>query len=528
MLEANHPQPAWIEDAGPRGEIYDWRWMLRALLRRPLPVLLVPALCVLLAGVYVVLRPANYTASTTLNITNLRLSSSGQDTFFAEAQFEPTFLETQIQIVASEPVARAVIDKVDLAAQTGGDVERALKAFRNSLSLQRVGQSNLVAIAYTARDPQQAAAMANEVAAAYIAKLHADREDAVKSASSWLRERLREVGPKAQIVSAATPPLDKSDMRGIVIIAAAGAAGAVAGIVLALILAFLDRRIREPEQALAATGAECLGIVPLLKPEARAKSATGPAGAGQFDFGNAATILSQVDAQPFSPIWQALRHVGVATEAPATSSRLRTIAVTSALAGEGKTTIAANFALMAASGGKRVLLVDAQPYDPALSRALAPSSRKGLGTLLAEGDADLPSHVLEDPRSGVHFLPFGKPGDQAGSAQRLWSRSMDRLFNQAAAYDLVVFDMPPLLAMGDLRAAAGHVDGFLLVVEWGKVSTDELHAALALAAPVRDRLVGTILNKAAAGAAQRLLSPEASILARQSLFATQAGQSRSS
>jgi Mrp family chromosome partitioning ATPase/capsular polysaccharide biosynthesis protein len=528
MLEKNHPQQAWTEHSGPRGETYDWRWMLRALLRRPLPVLLAPALCVALAAIYVVLRPANYTATTTLNITNLRLSSNGQDTFFAEAQFEPTFLETQIQIVASEPVARAVIDKLNLAEQNGGDVERALKAFRNSLSLQRVGQSNLVAIAYTARDPQQAATIANEVAAAYIAKLHANREDAVKSASSWLRDRLREVGPKAQVVSAATPPIDKSDSRGILIIAAAGVAGAAAGMVLALILAFLDRRIQEPEQALTATGAECLGVVPQLSPKASAKVAMGAIGAGQFDFGNAAAILSQVDAQPFSPIWQALRHVGVASEAPATSSRMRRLAVTSALAGEGKTTIAANFALMAAGGGKRVLLVDAQPYDPALSRALAPSSKKGLGTLLAGGDGDLASHVLEDPRSGVHFLPFGKPDGQAGSAQRLWSQSMDRLFDQATGYDLVIFDMPPLLATGDLRAAAAHVDGFLLVVEWNKVSTDELRAALALAAPVRDRLVGTILNKATPGAAQRLLSPEASILARQSLFATEAGQNRPS
>lgn len=522
MLEANHLQhPLTEESVRAPGETYDWRWMLRALLQRPLPIVIVPALCILAAVAYVMLRPANYTAVTTLNVTDLRLASSGQDTFFAEAQFEPSFLETQIQIVASEPVARAVIDKVKLA--DGGDVERALKRFRSSLSVQRVGQSNLVAIAYTARDPQLAATVANEVATAYIAKLHADRELAVQSASSWLRDRLREVGPKAQVVSAATPPIDKSDMRGILIIAAAAVAGAVAGALISLVLAFLDRRIRTPEQALAAAGAECLGIVPLLEAAARGTGAS-PTGSGRFDFATASSILSEVAARPFSPTWQALRNVGVAIDAP--TSRLRRLAVTSALPGEGKTTISANLALMAAAGGKRVLLVDAQPYDPALSHALAPSARIGLGTLLADADANLAAHVLEDPRSGVHLLPFGKPGDAAASAQLLWTPAMDRLFHQATGYDLVVFDMPPLLASGDLRAAATHVDAFLLVAEWGKVSTDELGAALALAAPVRDRLIGTVLNKAAMGRKHRLLSPEATILARQSAFATAAGKDR--
>ncbi|MGO4831595.1 hypothetical protein AB4144_04750, partial [Rhizobiaceae sp. 2RAB30] len=70
------------------------------------------------------------------------------------------------------------------------------------------------------------------------------------------------------------------------------------------------------------------------------------------------------------------------------------------------------------------------------------------------------------------------------------------------------------------------VDAVLLVAEWGKVSTDELDAALALAAPVRERLIGTVLNKAAMSRKYRLLSPEAAILARQSAFAAAAGKDR--
>ncbi len=515
MLEVNRRMP---QSDGPFDStiVYDWKWMLKALLRRPLLVFFIPAICAALAVAYVMVRPSHYTASTTLNITNLRLSSSGQDTFYAESLFDPTFLETQIQIIASEPIARSVIETAKLAEATQGDAQTALKIFRASIGVQRVGQSNLVQIAYTHVNSEQAASVANAVAVAYVAKLRADREEAVQSASSWLRERLRGVGAQAQVVSVANPPVDKSDMRGLVIIAAAAVAGGVGGIALALVLGFFDRRVRDPEQAMSATGVECLGIVPLLEKTTATKT---PAISGQFSFVGAPSVLSEVERHPFSPLWQALRHAGVVAASSGSAVRTRRIAVTSTFAGEGKTTIAANLALMAASNGKRVLLIDAQPYDSALSRMLAPGATRGIADLLADTAPELRSHVVVDTRSGVHLLPFGTPRSRESGAQLLWSYRMEKLFDQANDYDLIVFDMPPLVAIGDIRAAAPCVDDFLLVVEWGKVPVDEMRAALDLVAPVRDRLIGTILNKAMPSALERRFSPEASIIARQSRFA---------
>ena len=254
MPDAIYPMPTAPEQSV--GEpIYDWKWMLRALLRSWRLMLLLPAIGALLATGFVILRPSEYTASTVLNVTNLRLSASGQDTLFSESYFDPSFLVTQVQLVSSDPVILAVIDKLDLAGAMRGNTQRALKQFRSSLGVQQLRQSNLVQVSFTAGNPAHAALVANAVAATYIAKLNTDREQAVQSASSWLRERMRGAGPQAHIVSAALPPLDKSNLRGILIIGGAAAVGGALAMMLALIFAFLDRSIREPDQAQAVAGA---------------------------------------------------------------------------------------------------------------------------------------------------------------------------------------------------------------------------------------------------------------------------------
>lgn len=511
MLEMNRIQPSAAEFVLPPTP-YDWKWMARSLLRGAIPTLLITLVCAILALGYVQFRPSHYTAQTILNITNLRLSSTDQDTFYGEALFDPTFLETQIQIIDSEPVARAVV-----GAQATPDVteQEAIDAFRRALVVERVGQSNLVRIAYTHASALSAADTANAVAKAYIEKLGTDRDRAVQSASSWLRDRLRGVGAQAQIVSEATPPLEKSDTRGILIIAGAVAAGGIVGMMLALAAGFFDRRIRDPRQVAAAVGVECLGVVPSLPFGIPAGAA--PAGAGEFSFAAATSRLREVERGPVSPMWHAIRSAGgVAT---GSSVRTRRVAVTSTLAGEGKSTIAANYALLAAQSGKRVLLVDTQTYDPALSHALAPGAGPGLVEFLVASEPSLGAFTLTDPKAKVDFLPLGNAAGVGESERILWTDRMERLFEQARDYDLIVFDLPPLVATGDLRAAAPYIDNVLLVLQWNAVSQDEVRAALDLAQPIRERLIGAILNKVSLSRRERWLSPELGIVSRQAQLA---------
>lgn len=511
MLETNFRLPQNLNSQAPT-TVYDWKWMLKTLLLHPLPIVLLGVLCAAAAVAYVQLRPSHYTASAVLNITNLRLTSSDQNTFYTEALYDPSFLETQIQIIASEPIARSVIESEGLIQAAQGDEQKALKNFRSRLSVMRVGQSNLAQVSYVDSNPDKAASVANAVANAYIKKLRSDREESVRTASSWLRERLRGVGAQAQIVSEATPPVDKSDPRGILIIGAAGAIGGTTGLLLAFLLGFLDDRIRTPEQARRATGVECIGMIPYLRAR-RAKIKQPKPEAGQFSFAEAPAILSIVEREPHASLWQALRSAGAAT--PRTPTKPQRIGVTSAFEGEGKTTVAANLALVAAGSGRRVLLVDAQIYGSALSKMLAAGAATGVVDLLST-DTSLTSHVLTDPRSGIDFLPYGgNAGSQDSGGPLLWSTHMKKLFDQADEYDLIVFDMPPLVATGDIRAAAQHLDNVLLVVRWKKVPAAKLQAALSLVAPIREKLVGTLLNRTRHSLIDRWFSAEAVVMAKQ-------------
>lgn len=524
MLEASHSLPVRGDRIAMAEEIYDWKWMAKAIFRR-LPLILISAvLCMGVGFAYVFTRTPSYTASTMLNVTSLRLMATGQDTFFAESQQDPTLVETQIQIMGSEPVVRTALERLGLGSGTPQEMQQAVKRLQARLNIQRVGQSNLAEISVTDPDRAEAARIANEIADTYLARLQSEREETVQSSSSWLRQRLRGVGPQATVVSPATPPLYKSGIGGLPILALTAIAGGGIGLFLSLVLGFLDRRIREPEQALAVTGVECVGLVPPMRapktPKPR-KGAAAPAepAPGSFSLDTGPALMSAVERQPFSPLWHALRHASIVSFARRGQTRARMIGITAAISGSGATTMAANFALLAAAGGRRVLLVDAQPYAPDLSRLLAPGAKSGLVPFLGEDTGSLAAHVLSDKARGIDLLPFGATGAAAAAgAQALWSSRMLRLMSEASGYDLVVFDLPPLAASADIASASAYLDGLLLVIQWGSVSSEQVTAALALAEPARDRLVGSILNEATPTAVDRWFSPQSAIMAGQAGF----------
>ncbi|SFL92918.1 cellulose synthase operon protein YhjQ/BcsQ [Methylorubrum salsuginis] len=535
--------------AAQAAEPIDWRWLLNSVLRRRLSIAVLVLLGMAGASAYVATRAGSFTAQTHLHLTNLKLTFSRDDALFAETQLDPTFLETQIQLMRSEKVAFSVVDALQLteaegdkavqslkqrlqallaeylphdlapsqapeAADDGSPRREAMRQLQRGLSVERAGMSNIVTLRYTAPDPVQAARIANAFARAYIDDQTAARIESAQSASIWLRERLRDVGPKTRIVAQALPPTETSNPRGLLLVALAGLIAAGLGVSLALLRQLFDRKVRTPEQVVAASGAACLGFLPHLKVRRRLRLWRSKPPAE----GTVPVIPRHCWASRNlnSSAAAALDHARVAIDGALGRSEARWIGVTGTFPGEGTSTVAANLAHLMAARGERVLLVDCNGADPSLSRILAPKAKLGLTDDLRADEGSvrdvLIEAVLTDPTDGMGFLPLGSACAD-GRHPPLWSGEMSRCLQAASAsYDTIVCDLPALSAAAEVRAASRFLSGFILVVGWGSPSEEHLRIGVDGAGAFRDRLLGAVFNRVGVADLGRTGSPTATFL----------------
>ena len=170
----------------------------------------------------------------------------------------------------------------------------------------------------------------------------------------------------------------------------------------------------------------------------------------------------------------------------------RSIVVTSAIASEGKTTSVANFGVAAAQAGSRVCLVDSDLRRPSLHRLFGLDNSRGLTTALVE---DLPFEKVAQPTRvpGLSLVPSGPL--PPNPAELVGSRRMHELIEGASsAFDLVICDSPPVIAVSDGVALAAQCDGVILIVRVGKVSHEVLRRAAEQIEAVKGKILGVVLN----------------------------------
>jgi capsular exopolysaccharide synthesis family protein len=211
------------------------------------------------------------------------------------------------------------------------------------------------------------------------------------------------------------------------------------------------------------------------------------------------------EVAPFSATAEALRYVKVAIDLKAINATGgKVIGIVSALPGEGKTTVAATFAAFVAKSGAKTLLIDGDLRNPSITNTLGYKDSPGLIDLVA---SKLPIHdlVVNDMKYKFDFLPSSTQIKPANSSDILTSSAFKQMLKSATNdYDYVLVDLPPILAVVDVKAAAHVFDGFILVVEWGSTSTDEIARAVAVSNTFSERLIGTVLNKADVVAMRRI------------------------
>jgi capsular exopolysaccharide synthesis family protein len=270
--------------------------------------------------------------------------------------------------------------------------------------------------------------------------------------------------------------------------------GLMMGVAGAITRDMADPTVRSSRDASEATGGlAVLGSIPRIRAAPRRNVAVGMPRA-VFPAGPDRLIARSDPRHPASEAYRALRtsltHSSVPEETP------RTVVVTSARAGEGKSTSAANLAVTLAMQGTRTLLVDADLRAGRLNALFGVRPEPGFAETLL-GRIPLSEAVMEvaldESDVPLYLLPSGAP--PRNPAELLGSLRMQALVQEMRGlYDVVIFDAPSLSGLTDAAVLGKAVDATLLVVRPGMTDRDALEQALAQLRLSRAPVAGVLLN----------------------------------
>jgi polysaccharide biosynthesis transport protein len=254
---------------------------------------------------------------------------------------------------------------------------------------------------------------------------------------------------------------------------------------------YRDRFFRMPEQVREELDLECFGLVPkLVSTDLPVQESLHPKSIIKTH-----SVTDYVVQNPLSSFAETLRSAKIAVDLHASDKKCKIIAMVSILPGEGKSTLAINFAELLANQGSRTLLIDGDLRHPGATRQLGRNATEGIVQVVREGTF-LPSALLFNPQTKLAFLPAVVKHRVSFSSELLASAGMDELLKQASEnFEYIVIDLPPIGPVVDARAIAQKVDSFVLVIEWGSTSRRAVRDELSKNSAVAEKCAGAILNK---------------------------------
>lgn len=199
-------------------------------------------------------------------------------------------------------------------------------------------------------------------------------------------------------------------------------------------------------------------------------------------------------ADKSSPIAEQYRTIRTNIQFASADRKIQTIVVTSSGPSEGKSTTAANIAVVFANSGQRVLLVDADMRKPTVHKTFGLTNEVGLSKILSSNNS-----VLEMSRpSMVDNLSILTSGPKPPNpSELLGSTRMNQVIEEARhLYDVIIFDMPPVVTVTDAQIMASKADGTLLVVRENVTRKDALTKAKDLLEMVQAKVLGVVYNGA--------------------------------
>jgi capsular exopolysaccharide synthesis family protein len=310
--------------------------------------------------------------------------------------------------------------------------------------------------------------------------------------SARLSEAVR-VG-QVELVDYAGPP-ERAGLASAVLVAAGLLLGGLIGMFLAFFLDYVRPTIwrqRDLAQLLESPN-------PIVLPRFRPKAPPSGGRQTQVTAHRPRTELVML-TEPGGGTAEAVRAIRTKLLFSGNWGEIRTLLVTSAKEGEGKSTVASNLAVSFAQQGVKTLLVDGDMRKPHLHHLFGKQREPGLSDVLREAVQGVAAIVQTDVEQ-LSLLPAGKA--PVSPAELLGGPALHSLLARlATAYDLILVDSPPLLAVADASVIAAAADGVLMVVKAGASNRDMLDRARSQLEDVRARMVGAVLNDPAGAVAR--------------------------
>lgn len=355
--------------------------------------------------------------------------------------------------------------------------------------------------------------------------------DADKTLYSDLERRIREAGINAgfqnssiRIADLARPP-DKPvfPRKGLNLLLAfiISSVLAVCGAILADVM---DTTVRDPEQAARALDTSVIGTLPTVRemrrligtmalstsPENVQGNGSDPSnGVGLVRYGHNGDTPAPPQKQSksrrkaksssgytyagISSYEEAIRTLRHAIFLPDLDRSVRSLMLTSAAPGEGKSTATVHLAIAHAEQGKKTLIVDADLRRPSVHKKLNLSGTLGLSNVLL-GELHWRDALTQTEHwPDLHVLPAGTVSRRASDL--VGSMMVDILDEAAAEYDLILVDAPPLLGFAEAMQVAIAVDGVVVLARAGQTSRKAVARALGTLNRLRANVIGLVLNE---------------------------------
>lgn len=397
----------------------------------------------------------------------------------------PRIAELQAELNGIEKSIQDEVHRIGERARTDYEIAaRAEASARSAFEAQKkvVNDLNDKAIAYGLA--KQEADGSREVYEGLLAKLK----------QAGVLEGLRSTNITVVNPARVPPPNRPKSPNILLYYAAAIVIGVIFGAVAALLRDLSDTRIRSLEELERLTGAPLLGLIPerggtrrLARDRRRSLASARTKNSGH-------ELQIATSSYSGSPFAEALRSLRTSLMLSRSSSAPQVLLVTSSNAGEGKSTVSLNLAIVLAQQGARVLLVDADLRRPVLHERLHVDVQEGLSAALSSDHIDpqpLPIESIPnlDVLCGGPVPPF--PAELLGS-----SRMRQLLTQWRSQFEFIVMDGPPALPVTDAIVLEQLCDAVLLVARHGvteKKVIDRSYRILNRQLP-RQVVLGTVLN----------------------------------